>query len=500
MLVVGLLFASPFCAGAVSPGSAAADLEFYASPEGSGSGRTEATPFAIARFWSVARPGATLWLLDGRYRGDSSMILPPDAVKGTPGNPIRIRALHEGRVLIDGEGRRRPVYLKGNEFISIEGINACCSRYDVVYLAATRGVSVRRVVGWNAAPDQNAMIFSIAYGTGTLLEDTAGFGSARKTYQYFLTDGPATIRRAWGEWNESLNKGPKMTFSLVYNSRNLTVENAIGTWRSLMPTRYVLMNNGKPYIAGVWSDYNHAKSSCGPGQMQPDGTCLVTEGRIDQMYGVLTGDAFSRGQPNRRTNSRYLGSLAYVLPGVDTSYLPRLVFVAQVENVSLENVVASWPVSPSDKEAVLLADCSARAPETPCDPSDPGLIARNLTSFGGRIRLAGLSSTRWQTSGLVAAVSPAALYGSSGASVFEPGEKGGASLCYQYRDGAQTRTPLWPWPMNDRIKDAMIQAGREPVDVTKTIESLFGPIPAACRSDATPGSSAPATTPGNSSP
>ncbi|MGE5278306.1 MAG: hypothetical protein ACM3SU_15015 [Acidobacteriota bacterium] len=414
------------------------------------------------------------------------MVAPPVTVKGAPGNPIRIRALHEGRVLIDGEGKLRPVYLSKNEFISIEGINACCSKYDVFYLSATKGVSIRRVVGWNAAPDQNAMIFSIAYGTDTLLEDTAGFGSARKTYQYFQTDGPATIRRAWGEWNWSLNKGPKMTFSLVYNSRNLTVENAIGTWRSLMPSRYVLMNNGKPFVAGVWSEYNHKVTTCGVGALQPDGTCLVTDGKIDQMYGVLTADAFSRGQPDRRANSRYLGSIAYVPPGMDTSLLPRLVFVTQVEGISLENVMTWWPVSPSDKEAVLLGNCTARAPEVPCNSSNPGLVVRNLTAFGGRIRIAGLTATQWRTTGLVEAVSPMALYGKSGASIFAPGDKGGASLCYQYRDGVLTRTPLWPWPMNDRIKEAMVQAGREPVDVTKTIESLFGPIPAACRSDAAP--------------
>lgn len=499
VFVVGLAFATVFCSAAVSRGSPAANPDFYASPEGSGNGRSEATPFTIVKFWSVARPGVTLWLLDGRYRGESSMIAPPVMVKGAPGNPIRIRALHEGRVLIDGEGKLRPVYLSKNEFVSIEGINACCSKYDVVYLSATKGVSIRRVVGWNAAPDQNAMIFSIAYGENTLLEDTAGFGPARKTYQYFLTDGPATIRRAWGEWNWSLNKGPKMTFSLVYNSRNLTVENAIGTWRSLMPSRYIIMNDGKAYIAGVWSEYNHSKSSCGPGVTQPDGTCLVSDGKIDQMYGVLTADAFSRGQPDRRANSRYLGSLAYVLPGVDTVALPRLVFVTQVEKVSLENVVTSWPVSPSDKEAVLLGNCTARLPEAPCS-SERGLVAKNVTSFGGRIRFPGLPASQWQISGLVETVSPEALYGSSGASIFQAGARGGASLCYQYRDGVLTGTPLWPWPMDERIKEAMILAGREPVDVTKTIESLFGPIPAACRSDATPAPAHSAAAPAKSNP
>jgi hypothetical protein len=471
-----------------------AGAEYYASPDGGGNGRSASAPFSVEKFWSVARPGATLWLLDGRYRGAASMISPPPSVNGSAGRPIRIRALHEGKVLVDGEGARQPVVLRKNENISIEGLNACCSRRDVVFLSATRGVSLKRVVGWNAAPDQNAMVFSIAYGTDTLLEDTAGFGSARKTYQYFSTDGPATIRRAWGEWNASINKGPKMTFSLIYNSRNLTVENAIGTWRSLMPARYTLVDNGKPYIAGVWSEYNHKESSCAPGTPQPDGTCLVTGGKIDQMYSVLTADAFSRGQPNRRANSRYLGSLAYVEPGVDASKLPRLVFATQVENVTLENVVASWPAGSGEKDAFLLGSCTYRSPKVPCDASGWGLVGRNLTALGGRLRVAS-SPKQWEINNAVEAASPSALYGSSSASVFLPGEKGGAALCYQYRDGVLTKTPLWPWPMNDRIKEAMVQAGREPVDVTRTIEQLFGPIPAACRSDAPAATPSPSPSP-----
>ena len=43
------------------------------------------------------------------------------------------------------------------------------------------------------------------------------------------------------------------------------------------------------------------------------------------------------------------------------------------------------------------------------------------------------------------------------------------------------RKGLWPWPMNQRIKDGLVQAGYPPVDVTATMEQLFGPIPASCR-------------------
>jgi hypothetical protein len=77
----------------------------------------------------------------------------------------------------------------------------------------------------------------------------------------------------------------------------------------------------------------------------------------------------------------------------------------------------------------------------------------------------------------------------------------GARLCYRWG----TTTPLWPWPMAERIKAATLMAGRygdgypasaigcdvaqcqgsfpnrEEFDLTATIEKLLGPIPAQCR-------------------
>jgi hypothetical protein len=73
----------------------------------------------------------------------------------------------------------------------------------------------------------------------------------------------------------------------------------------------------------------------------------------------------------------------------------------------------------------------------------------------------------------------------------------GARLCYRTVDGVTGTTPLWPWPMNDRIKAATSAAGRytgpctgncvggraarTPTDVTAELETLLGPIPDHCK-------------------
>jgi hypothetical protein len=52
---------------------------------------------------------------------------------------------------------------------------------------------------------------------------------------------------------------------------------------------------------------------------------------------------------------------------------------------------------------------------------------------------------------------------------------GGATILYRYENGKLTDRPLWPWPMNQRIIDAVKLAGyAHPVDVTKTVFGLAG--------------------------
>jgi hypothetical protein len=72
----------------------------------------------------------------------------------------------------------------------------------------------------------------------------------------------------------------------------------------------------------------------------------------------------------------------------------------------------------------------------------------------------------------------------------------GANLCKRWVNGVMTTEPLWPWPMNQRIKDATASAGRyegpcpgcvggrfsrASTDVTADVEALLGRIPSQCR-------------------
>jgi parallel beta-helix repeat protein len=75
----------------------------------------------------------------------------------------------------------------------------------------------------------------------------------------------------------------------------------------------------------------------------------------------------------------------------------------------------------------------------------------------------------------------------------EGGPGTGARLCYEYNNGTETTTPLWPWRMDQRIKDALALAGSNELaggahigglyaakTVTSEIASRYGVPPPDC--------------------
>ena len=92
------------------PGRGPAGTIYYVSPSGNdaNSGLSPAAPWAtFDRAWQALYPGDTLILMDGIYRQK----LQPNRRNGQPGNPITIRAQHDGRAVIDGEFVRPPIKL-----------------------------------------------------------------------------------------------------------------------------------------------------------------------------------------------------------------------------------------------------------------------------------------------------------------------------------------------------------------------------------------------------
>jgi len=251
-----------------------------------------------------------------------------------------------------------------------------------------------------------------------LFEDVAAWGAARKIYTMSQGGNFVTCRRCWGRWERSVSTGPKHTYSLAYNNYDMTIENSIGTWN----------------------------------------------GTAQNGQGIFSNDV---SFTDTRHRSKILGSIAY-LRGADSymSGMP-LVFLHDTTSTEIRDTVAYIePGTHLTNWTFLLR------PTSPTDSLPVNNFARNLTGIGGGSPAD--VSLQWQPSNIAQGSTVQSI-----GSVFSG--TGGAKICTRYKDGVLTSEPLWPWPMNQRILDAMVQSGRTAVDVTGTIEQIFGPIPNQCK-------------------
>lgn len=447
----------------------------YASPTGGGDGISEQSPYQIADFWKKASPGDTLCLLDGVYRGKSSMIDPPfqrdndvctAGIRGTDAKPITVRANHDGKVEIDGESQRQPIRLNCTEYLTVQGLDAYASSGSVVSISYGNHNTIRRVVAWDAR-DINATVFGNHFGKNNLFEDVAGFGIARKILSCSQEGDDCTCRRCWLRWEGSTNVGPKMTMSMWYNNYRVLAENVIGTWdNGSMPQTYTLQDNGVVYTG--------------------EGAGVYENGLVEKPYGVFSRDRYTDNRP-ALPHARIFGSIGYLVG--PHRYDPEGIFngLETADDVGIAHAVAFAQPGHYDDVAPF------RLPK----PRPPGtgqdLIATHLSSIGVKDDII---NPAWQVSDLQHANQVSSLPDS----IYTGG---GARLCYEFVDGVETTTPLWPWRMNARIYAATAKAAEPnhtheihqgnpptltvvndphdgPIDVDATMAALFGPPPAAC--------------------
>jgi hypothetical protein len=418
--------------------SQTSNCSYYASPSGGGNGLSQSSPFQIANFWSVAGPGKTLCLLDGVYTGANSMIHPPDGLSGLSGNPITVKALNDGGVRINGEAARIPLNLSVVGWFVVEGVNVHNSAFDAVVIInrGSHDVILRRVIAWDAPVDQNYHVWSIR-NAGTrniLIEDSAGFGKGRKILEYFSTSSSdnLTVRRFWGQWSQNTYPGPKHAVSGAYNAYHFLGENIIATWDAT-----------------------------------PMGNSAV-----DQPTNVIGMDRQDGSNPS---DIRYYGSIAYVRAADSLDALDFGLFGASsnIQGITIANSAAY--IEPGTHTGIKpfgLDNYSG---------GDSARFLTNTTEIGGASSTIGSQWVQANRVDVGTVAQAPNIWNGSGTQ--------GARVCKQYVNGALTSNPLWPWPMDARIRAALSAAGKNPDaifggtgnSVTALMEQIFGPIPSECR-------------------
>jgi hypothetical protein len=182
---------------------------YYVSPTGndSATGTSSAEPWqTFAHAFTVMAPGDALVLEDGIYE---ESLAPPPSLSGTTTSHIAIGAQHDGQAWIDGAGTRIPIDLRGNDYFDIQGIVAYNSRAGVVVLEPNGADpptynTLRRISAYNTAatcttPGDsvcNHQLFELWSADHTLIEDCAAAGRAR-SIAYAFQSSYTTWRRCW---------------------------------------------------------------------------------------------------------------------------------------------------------------------------------------------------------------------------------------------------------------------------------------------------------------
>lgn len=508
---------------------------FYASPDGGGSGTSRANPFHVRDFLELAQPGDTLYLLDGVYVGQLSMLYATRPTSGTAGDPIVVKALNDGAVRFDGEGLRKPVYLGYADYWILEGFDACNSSESVVELSYSNHCQIRRVCAWDAA-EGNSVVFTVHFGDNNLLEDCAGWGRSRKIFSASQNGNHTTFRRCFGRFEACISVGNKMTFSVVYNNYDCLLENCIATWDTStgrMPEWYVLqdfdrkpfmriptdgvslpgggklkgnyrpngMQNGQPrwvdyyacdayvylwYSDGLGTWVVSEGSNSGP-QMRnywvkqgggggPEGTysptdatsgnltvesCTYDNWRVGEGCGLFGAEGYWGEGWNEDSRLRMRGCIAYLLADQRADAFPGLFFMTTTSEIDLEDCASYVAPGAEGRYRNGRIRPYYLMPNRDDHDGTMGLAARNLTAVGPSSYI----DRAWDVSSL--------LHHGAGPLPMERTARGGANIHKRYVDGELTDQDLWPWPMDQRIHDAMLAGGcKDPISVTDTIRRI----------------------------
>ena len=416
---------------------------YYISPGGNdnNSGTSQSQTWAtFVRAFKDLFPGDTLILLDGVYKQTIS----PTVRNGQPGAPITLKALNDGRAIIDGEFVRTPVDISNhliNSYFTIEGIVAKNSNEVVYRVGAGSGTGnvLRRVSGYNANTDENYHVFSI-YSDNALLEDCIAAGTGRKMAFGYGSQN-VTIRRCVASAQEYLERircaeWPWQEGFEMYNSSNGIIENSISL--------------GGNMAFRAFSNLGNIDSSTGNNPYASNNRYL---GDIAVKGSVHDDGSFYRWGVTRPKPTTCTGPITqwWQWPAFRSGFSISANGVNAVVRDAVYKDIFSWGnagvgfigYGSGSLQNVLVENATIL---------NNGLDFRNSPGIGTELKL-DLDAGAFN---FVNTYIEGSQYQGSG-----------AQLQYRYQDGVLTNQALWPWPMEERV---LRELGS---DVTGTITEIL---------------------------
>ncbi|MFB3903314.1 MAG: carbohydrate-binding protein [Acidobacteriota bacterium] len=426
----------------------------YLSPLGfDGSPGTAAQPWAtFGRAWQSIRPGDTLILLDGVYK---TALQPPFG--GQPGAPITIRALNDGKAVIDGEHVRTPIFLanyRNAHYMTIEGliaINGTVSPapQQVVYIETDHNI-LRRVSAYNADADENTAVIGLgATADYNLIEDCVAAGTGRKMINVYKGQYN-TVRRCvayWLGWDgkASCQNWPQVTNIHVYNGSNNIVENSIALGRIAYTSITVHAN-----APGVVAVNNQVLG------------CIAINGGVNPDGSVIEWP-LSRPQPTTCDPNQVYDYANW--SGLRVGFSLYSHTQAEVSNTLFRDDLASNNAGLGLSSMISAVSAGNRLERVTLSGNGLGLV-----SDGGP----GTDALYSELQKLAITDSKIAVVRDSQGRSYPAYTGQGARLRHRYIDGVlmdgsngQPAQALWPWPMEQRIRDEL------GISITNTIAQVI---------------------------
>ncbi|MFN8469836.1 MAG: right-handed parallel beta-helix repeat-containing protein [Caldilineaceae bacterium] len=424
---------------------------YYIAPQGddANAGTSAGTPWrTFAHAWDILQPGDTLVLLDGTYTAAINGLVQPNIRNGEPGKPITIRALNDGKAVVDGEGQDIPVRLGENwgpdgpigDWFVVEGIVARNGTLSSIRLEHANHNVLRRVSAYDADPDDNSLAIGIAWSDHNLVEDCVAAGTGRYMINVF-TSSDNTIRRCftmWQQWDGRHFCGvswPNGNNVGVYNSSNTTVENVIAYGRAL--TGIFIQANDDSAVADnnqvlgsmallQGADYDGSPWTYGTGERQP----TARPGPITNPYGEPCPDNITQWEWGGHRQGFNLYGQGELHDNVFRDIL------------ATGNVGVGW------------------GSQHPGGPGPVGAVIDHATIYGNGSDITGWESVQ---GGDIYIDRRDELLGNGGLTVTNSriansgwaNQGEGARFQYRYVERQLTDQPLLPWPMESRIKSEL---------------------------------------------
>lgn len=422
--------------------------------------------------------GQTLLLCDGTYQGavafNNQRFVDKDTGIGTP---VTVKAIHDGQVTLEGLPSIRKsgmVQLFNTSGVNIEGIYAknCynpeagqCSPLEIYYESSY--ISIKRFTGKQDDPTAVAAIFNLT-GSDTAdahhltLEDSASYGYGRLGIMVSTTTHHVTLRRFFNLAQGFQGANTWCVGIELYGGHDHLVENSLAFTQTTDPHPchdttnpanivtypfhgFIVPGTNQRLLGSIVkgntgnSFYFTGCSQC----LGQDLVSLKSQNVVNTHYGTV----YNRGRYSSPITDNTLSQLTWINTNLSASGVAFSSDAQATDNVTVSNSYFSTAIPGTyalANHSAFPANFSHHDNRFSSQFTNPYF---GLTAGTNEAK----SDVQWNTD----------LYGdgaylmASRTQLVNQGADStpiGANVLYQYQDGVLTNIPLWPWPMEDRIK------------------------------------------------